>query len=164
MDSVMTWGWQEYGTSELTRTQRNASVSRQILYSSVIVAAALAVCTVLIATADLRGSRTALYQPYRPMMIKRGQILYGLGSGPEQDGENAAAVAFGTFDGLQDSEGNDIIPAALGEDYYVPQFEEIAESAAVEENIAEVTGAISEAQQEHKLLKTFAEGADAPLA
>eukprot|EP00960_Hanusia_phi_P069170 767017-Hanusia_phi.AAC.5 len=102
-------------THVISAVHQLISPANQILYSAVIVAAALAVCTALIATADLRGwldaleqasslagslirmagSRTALYQPYRPMMIKRGQILYGLGSGPEQDGDNAAAVAFG---------------------------------------------------------------------
>jgi len=118
------------------------------------------------------------------------RILYGLGSGEEQDAANHAAVALGTFAG-QDEYAEEL----LGEDHYATQFfnalnsDEVwnalcacplpaaPECAAIlarffdtpllrlqtEAAIEEVGTAVGEAKQEHDLLSAFASGLDAPL-
>ena len=63
--------------------------------------------------------------PYGFMVAPR-RILYGLGSGEEQDAANHAAVAFGTFAG-QDEYAEQL----LGEDHYATQFFNALNSDAV---------------------------------
>ena len=65
-----------------------------------IVTLALVVCCALIASSDLRrADRSALLQVVPGVVLAPRRILYGLGSGEEQDAANHAAVAFGTFAG-----------------------------------------------------------------
>jgi len=63
-----------------------------------------------------------------------------------------------SFDGVKDTEGEEVLKEVLGEDYYVPAFEEVAEAEETEKAITEVEEAILEAKQENKLLKEFAAG------
>mmetsp|Transcript_6838 Transcript_6838/g.16088 ORF Transcript_6838/g.16088 Transcript_6838/m.16088 type:complete len:140 (+) Transcript_6838:41-460(+) len=134
-----------YGTNPVSQEETRAPVntSKQLMVAAGIIGLALVVCCALIATAELKEKRT---------------VLYGLGSGEEQDGENAIATTFATFDGQ-----DEWIEETLGEEYYVELFEEIAEAEETEEAIEEVKVAIDEAKNEHKILETFAMGADAPL-
>eukprot|EP00286_Rhodomonas_abbreviata_P026325 CAMPEP_0181302856 /NCGR_PEP_ID=MMETSP1101-20121128/8225_1 /TAXON_ID=46948 /ORGANISM="Rhodomonas abbreviata, Strain Caron Lab Isolate" /LENGTH=122 /DNA_ID=CAMNT_0023408345 /DNA_START=869 /DNA_END=1238 /DNA_ORIENTATION=+ len=115
----------------------------QIAFAAGIIGIALVVCCALIATSELKAKKT---------------VLYGLGSGEEQEGANAIATTFATFDGQ-----DEMIEELLGEEYYVPLFEEIAEDEKTVEAIDEVKIAIDEAKNEHKILEEFANGADAPL-
>ena len=85
-------------------------------------------------------------------------VLFGLGSGEEQEGANAIVTTFETFAGQ-----DEYIKETLGAEYYVEEFEKIAESEEVTKAVDEVKAAIGEAKNEHKILKIFAEGADAPL-
>ena len=43
-----------------------------------------------------------------------------------------------SFDGVKDTEGEEVLKKVLGEEYYVPQFEEIAEAEETEKAITEV--------------------------
>jgi len=116
----------------------------QIAVAAGIIGLALVVCCALIATAELKEKRT---------------VLYGLGSGEEQEADNSMVTTFATFDGQ-----DEWIEETLGAEYYAELFEEIAEAEETEKAIEEVKVAIDEAKNEHKILETFAMGADAPLA
>ena len=113
----------------------------QIAVALAIIACAVVVACALVASLDLQGKRVA---------------LYGLGSGEEQEGSNAVATAFGTFDGQ-----DELMEENLGAEYYKEIFEEAEEST--EEQVEEVEVAIGEAKNEHDLLQVFYDGADAPL-
>ena len=91
-------------------------------------------------------------------MSDEESVLFGLGSGEEQEGVNADVASFKTFDGQ-----DDYIRATLGEEYYVDAYKKLADSEEVTKAVDEVKKAIDEAKNEHKILKIFAEGADAPL-
>ena len=84
-------------------------------------------------------------------------VLFGLGSGEEQEGANAVAATFKTFDGQ-----DDYVKETLGDEYYVEAFKKLAQSKKVTKAVDEVKKAIDEAKTEHKILKIFAEGAGAP--
>jgi hypothetical protein len=113
----------------------------QIAVALAIIACAVVVACALVACSDLQGKRVA---------------LYGIGSGEEQEGSNAVATAFGTFDG-QDLE------EALGPEYYNTTFTETLGEETTKDQVKEVEVAIGEAKNEHDLLKDFYDGADAPL-
>merc|ERR1712205_249783 len=115
---------------------------------------ALAVCCALIASADLRKSGSSLLEvvPLGSIMAPR-RILYGLGSGEEQDAANQNAVAWGSF-ADQDAYAHDL----LGADHYAVQFDEALNSDATQAAIAEVNEAVGECKNEHDLLATFASG------
>jgi hypothetical protein len=115
----------------------------QVAFVMAICAIALAVCCALVSSAELKARPTA---------------LYGLGSGEEQDAENSIVTTFETFAGQ-----DEWMEELLGDEYYVELFAEIAESEPITEAIDEVTVAVDEAKNEHEILQTFAEGADAPL-
>jgi spore coat protein CotH len=102
------------------------------------------VCVALVSKAELKAARPV--------------ALYGLGSGEEQEADNSIVTTFETFDGQ-----DDYMKELLGDEYYVDLFDEIAASAPITEAVDEVKVAIDEAKNEHAILQTFAEGADAPL-
>merc|ERR1712216_55619 len=132
-----------YGTSSgALEERRSVNVTRQIAIVMAICALALTVCVALVSTSSLTR-RTA---------------LYGLGSGEEQDADNSAFTTFETFAGQ-----DEWMEELLGDEYYVELFAEIADSEPITEAIDEVTVAVDEAKNEHEILQTFAEGADAPL-
>uniref|UniRef100_A0A7S4KRV7 Uncharacterized protein n=1 Tax=Guillardia theta TaxID=55529 RepID=A0A7S4KRV7_GUITH len=146
-----------------------SNLQRQLLYVAGIACTALTFCVLLIASSNLRGNRNELFQPTyfsvapgtflnRRIAVFPGKMLYGLGSGEEDQAANMDAVAFGSFDGVKDTEGEEVLKEVLGEDYYVPAFEEVAEAEETEKAITEVEEAILEAKQENKLLKEFAAG------
>ena len=83
-------------------------------------------------------------------------IFYIVASLRHQEGANAIAVTFKTFDGQ-----DEWIKETLGEDFYVEKFEEALKDEAYEKNVEEVKTAIDEGKNEHDILKVFAEGADA---
>merc|ERR1719183_2273977 len=133
-----------YGTSSgAPEERRSVNVTRQIAIVMAIAALALTVCVALVSTSSLTR-RTA---------------LYGLGSGEEQDTDNAAFTTFETFAGQ-----DEWMEELLGDEYYVELFAEIADSEPITEAIDEVTVAVDEAKNEHEVLKMFAEGADTPLS
>ena len=74
---------------------------------------ALTVCCALIASADLKGNRVA---------------LYGLGSGEEQDADNSMVTTFETFAGQ-----DEYMEELLGDEYYQALFKEIADSEPISE-------------------------------
>ena len=115
----------------------------QIAVALAIIACAVVVACALVASLDLQGKRVA---------------LYGLGSGEEQEGSNAVATAFGTFDGQ-----DELMEENLGAEYYKEIFEEAEESEETEAQVKEVEVAIGEAKNEHDVLQVFYDGADAPL-
>lgn len=93
---------------------------RQVGVTLAICSLALAVCCAIIATSDLRGDkvgRASMLEVVPRFFVAPRRILYGLGSGEEQDAANHAAVAFGTFAG-QDEYAEEL----LGEDHYATQF------------------------------------------
>jgi len=96
------------------------------------------VCCALIATAELKGSRVA---------------LYGLGSGEEEGAEHSTVTTFETFAGQ-----DEMMEELLGEEYYVDLFKELQEDEGITEAIDEVKTAVDEAKAEHDILKQFAEG------
>ena len=124
-------------------SQVEGNFSGQVAISFGIIAMALVIACGLIMTAKLSDEES---------------VLFGLGSGEEQEGANAVGTTFKTFDGQ-----DDYIKETLGAEYYVEEFEKIAESEEVTKAVDEVKKAIDEAKNEHKILKIFAEGADAPL-
>lgn len=135
---------QVYGsTTGSAEERRPQNITRQIAFVMAISAIALAVCCALVSTSELKARPTA---------------LYGLGSGEEQDAENSIVTTFETFAGQ-----DEWMEELLGDEYYVELFAEIAESEPITEAIDEVTVAVDEAKNEHEILQTFAEGADAPL-
>mmetsp|Transcript_16139 Transcript_16139/g.54072 ORF Transcript_16139/g.54072 Transcript_16139/m.54072 type:complete len:111 (-) Transcript_16139:949-1281(-) len=103
-----------YGTSASNANEReHNSVSRQIAFTLAISALALTVCCALIASADLKGNRVA---------------LYGLGSGEEQDADNSMVTTFETFAGQ-----DEYMEELLGDEYYQELFKEIADSEPISE-------------------------------
>eukprot|EP00292_Cryptomonas_paramecium_P023542 CAMPEP_0113676722 /NCGR_PEP_ID=MMETSP0038_2-20120614/8818_1 /TAXON_ID=2898 /ORGANISM="Cryptomonas paramecium" /LENGTH=144 /DNA_ID=CAMNT_0000593817 /DNA_START=73 /DNA_END=507 /DNA_ORIENTATION=+ /assembly_acc=CAM_ASM_000170 len=133
-----------YGTSsEVAEPSERSTpnVTRQLTLALSVVALALVVSCALIATAQLQSEET---------------VLYGLGSGEEQEGANAIATTFKTFDAE-----DDYVKETLGEDYYVDKFKAILDDDAYGKNVKEVKVAVDEAKAEHDILKVFAEGADA---
>jgi len=92
-------------------------VHRQVLAAVAVSALALAVCCALIAAADLGGARRSSLMEVVPagFVVAPRRSLYGLGAGEEQDAENHAALAFGTF-------SPEYADELLGEDHYAAQF------------------------------------------
>ena len=89
-----------------------------MMVTAVISALALAVCCALVASADLGPRRASLLEVVavrNGFVLAPRRILYGLGSGEEQDAENHAALAFGTF-------SREYADEVLGEDHYAAQF------------------------------------------
>merc|ERR1711939_789926 len=133
-----------YGTGAASGAAPKQNIARQLAIVLAVCAVAVAVCVALISTAELKASRPV--------------ALYGLGSGEEQDAENSIVTTFETFAGQ-----DEWMEELLGDEYYVELFAEIADSEPITEAIDEVTVAVDEAKNEHEILQTFAEGADAPL-
>jgi hypothetical protein len=133
-----------YGTGAASGAAPKQNIARQLAIVLAVCAMALAVCVALISTSELKASRPV--------------ALYGLGSGEEQDAENSIVTTFETFAGQ-----DEWMEELLGDEYYVELFAEIADSEPITEAIDEVTVAVDEAKNEHEILQTFAEGADAPL-
>jgi len=106
-----------------------------------IIAMALVVSCALIASAQLQSEES---------------VLFGLGSGEEQEGANAIATTFKTFDAE-----DDYVKETLGDDYYVDKFKAVLDDDDYGKNVKEVKVAVDEALAEHDMLKAFAEGADA---
>lgn len=128
-----------YGTSEVAKGEApNRHVLKQIAVVLAVCALALTVCVALISTSELRP---------------RSVALYGIGSGEEDDADQATTVTFETFDGQ-----DEWMEELLGDEYYVDLFAEIAESEPITEAIDEVTVAVDEAKNEHEVLQAFAEG------
>uniref|UniRef100_A0A7S4KRQ5 Uncharacterized protein n=1 Tax=Guillardia theta TaxID=55529 RepID=A0A7S4KRQ5_GUITH len=80
----------------------------QLLYVAGIACTALTFCVLLIASSNLRGNRNELFQPTyfsvapgtflnRRIAVFPGKMLYGLGSGEEDQAANMDAVAFGVI-------------------------------------------------------------------
>jgi len=90
----------------------------QIAVVAGLIGLALVVCCALVATAELKQKST---------------VLYGLGSGEEQEADNSMATTFATFDGQ-----DEWIEETLGAEYYTELFEEIAEAEETEKAIEEV--------------------------
>jgi hypothetical protein len=94
------------------------TVCWQVMVTAAISALALAVCCALVASADLGPRRASLMElvAFRNgFVLAPRRILYGLGSGEEQDAENHAALAFGTF-------SHEYADELLGQDHYAAQF------------------------------------------
>ena len=94
----------------------------QVALALSMIALALVVCCALIATAELKGSRVA---------------LYGLGSGEELGADQSAFTAFGTFDGQ-----DEMLEETLGAEYYVEAFKELQEDPKITEAVDEVKVAV----------------------
>ena len=133
-----------YGTTPAGEERPKQNVARQVAVVLAVCALALTVCVALISTSELKAARPV--------------ALYGLGSGEEQDADNSVMTTFETFAGQ-----DEWMEELLGDEYYVELFAEIADSEPITEAIDEVTVAVDEAKNEHEILQTFAEGADAPL-
>jgi len=120
------------------------NVARQLAVVLAVCALALTVCVALISTSELKAARPV--------------AMYGIGSGEEQDADNSVATTFETFAGQ-----DEYMEEELADEYYVDLFAEIADSEPITEAIDEVKVAVDEAKNEHEILETFANGADAPL-
>jgi hypothetical protein len=94
------------------------STRLQIALAMSIIAMALVVSCALIASAQLQTEES---------------VLFGLGSGEEQEGANAIATTFKTFDAE-----DDYVKETLGEDYYVDKFKAVLDDDAYGKNVKEV--------------------------
>mmetsp|Transcript_12137 Transcript_12137/g.23928 ORF Transcript_12137/g.23928 Transcript_12137/m.23928 type:complete len:148 (+) Transcript_12137:3-446(+) len=131
-----------YGTSEGAPERRETvNVARQLMAVIGIVGLAIVVCVALIASSNMKSERA---------------VMFGIGSGEEQEGANAVYTTFETF---KDQEKE--VEELLGKEFYVEEFKEAEKTT--EKEVEEVEAVVKEAQAEHKVLEIFAKGADAPL-
>ena len=131
-----------YGTSEGAPERRETvNVARQLMAVIGIIGIAIVVCVALIASSNMKSEKA---------------VMFGIGSGEEQEGANAVYTTFETFKDQAKE-----VEELLGKDFYKEAFEEAEKET--EKEVEEVENVVKEAQNEHKVLEIFAKGADAPL-